>query len=146
METRAILRGARMSAQKGRVVADLLGARDLDVWNGVVERSRSTTVTDLVERALAEEGERWLVRVAENAPGPVAAIEGGPLGVRPRGWVAVVDESSRLWRRVESARDRLDWAALVIGDGVTQVAEMAPARRRRLLAGLARRALAEGAP
>jgi hypothetical protein len=128
---------------EGRVVADLLGARDLDAWDGVLERSRSHPVTGRLEEALRRLGERWRVRVVSGAPEPVAVFEGEPLGFERASRLVAVDAESRLWEVVEGARDRIDWAALLLGEGAARVADMEAARRRRLLEDLARRAVME---
>jgi hypothetical protein len=123
---------------EGRAVADLLGARDLDAWDGLLDRSRSTPATRLVESAAARCGERWLVRVARDGPCAVAVHEGEPLGLAKAIRVAVVAEESRLWRTVEKLDGRRGRAALLLATAVVDELDIAPPMQARVLADLAR--------
>jgi transglutaminase-like putative cysteine protease len=131
------------SRGEGRAVADLLGARDLDAWDGLVDRSRGTRATRLVETAAAGCGERWLVKVAPNAPAPVAVHEGEPLGLARATHVAVFAEESRLWRAAEEGKGRCGRAALLLATVLVDELEVAPKTRALLLADLARRTVQE---
>jgi hypothetical protein len=145
---RASARGVTVidsSRDEGSVVADLLAARDLDGWDGVLERAASNLVTERLEHAFRRVGETWRVRSVADAPDAVAFLEGRPLGFETGSGVVVVDEASRLWAAVAAAEDRPDWAAFVLGDAVSRAIDLEPGRRARLLTGLARRAVLEGA-
>jgi hypothetical protein len=131
--------------EEGRVVADLLGARDLDGWDGVLDRAETTTVTEHLEEVMRRSGEHWRIRAVSDAPDSVAFLEGWPLGFKRGSGVVVVDVESRLWRTVAGAGALPAWAAFVLGDAVTRVIDLDPSRRARLMAALARRAVTEGA-
>jgi len=130
--------------EEGRVVADLLGARDLDGWDGVLDRAETTPVTEHLEEVMRRAGEHWRVRVVSGAPDTVAFLEGRPLGFKRGSGVVVVDDASRLWRTVAGANAQPAWAAFVLGDAVTRVIDLEPSRCARLMAVLARRAVTEG--
>jgi hypothetical protein len=130
---------------EGAAVADLLGARDLDGWDGLMDRARTNRATEEAAAALARLGAAWTIAAAEGAPGRVSTIEGRVLGRGHRRRVAVVEGASPLWRVVEaSATDRPAWAALVLADGVANRLDVTATIRDRWLADLARRALDEG--
>ena len=132
---------------EGRVVADLLGGRDIDAWSGVTDRARANPATDRMEEALEKLGERWLVRVADDAPDDVAVIEGRVVGYPTSGRLVVVDEASPLWTTaVEELPDRPAWSAFVVADGIADALDLGPETRRRWLAVLAHQAVAEGRP
>jgi hypothetical protein len=133
------------SRDEGRCVADLLGARDLDAWDGLLDRSRSTGATRLVESAAARCGERWLVRVARGAPPTVAVHDGEPLGLARETRVAVVAEESRLWTAVETLDGRCGRAALLLATALVDELQIAPRARALVLADLARRTVQEQA-
>jgi len=133
------------STGEGRVVADLLGARDLDGWDGLLDRAEATEATGLLEDSLRRIGERWRVRAAADAPDAVASMEGWPLGYGRGSGAVVVDTSSGLWRTIAAAEGRPAWSALVLGEAISGVLDLDPIRRRRLLSVLARRAVLEGA-
>jgi hypothetical protein len=126
-------------------VADLLGARDLDDWEGMVDRARSNRATEDAAAALGRLGSAWTIAAAEGSPRRVSTIEGRVLGRGYRRRVAVVDSSSPLWRVVEaSVVDRPAWAALVLAEGLASRLDLPSSTRDRWLVDLARRALDEG--
>jgi hypothetical protein len=131
---------------EGRVVADLLGARDLDSWDGLLDRSRSTPLTRRLEAAAARRGERWSVRVARDAPAAVAVHEGEPLGLTRLTRVVVFAEEGRLWQATETLDSRSGWAALMLASTVVDELEIAPPVRTLVLGDLARQALREQLP
>ncbi len=128
---------------EGRVVADLLGARDLDSWEGLLDRSRSTPLTRRLEAAAARRGERWSVSVARDAPAAVAVHEGEPLGLTRLTRVVVFAEEGRLWQAAETLDSRSGWAALMLASSVVDELEIAPPVRTLVLGDLARQALRE---
>jgi hypothetical protein len=132
----AVVIDARQEA--GRVVAELLGASDLDRWQRLLDRSTSTPWTHAVERAV---GPGWGVRVAHEIGNPIAALSIAVLGVH----AVVLDSDSPLVARVhELAAEHPALAALAAADAVADHLELPTHRRRRLLAELGRRALDEG--
>ena len=57
METRAILRGVRLSAQKGRLVADLIRGKKVDQALNVLHfspKKAATTIKKVLESAIAK--------------------------------------------------------------------------------------------
>jgi hypothetical protein len=136
----AVVDGSRA---EGRAVADLVGASDLDAWDGLFERSRDTEPTRLVEEAAARCGERWLVRTAPDVPGAVAVHDGEPFGLGRGTRAAVIDEQSTLWRAVAGMNGRHAWAALLLGTVVVDRLAVVPRTRTSVVADLAGRAIQE---
>jgi len=129
---------------EGAAVADLLGARDLEAWDGVADRAQENPATDAAEAALRRLGIRWKIRIVDDPPEPVAVIESHLLGLGGRSRVAVVDASGALW--AAASRDLADSparAAFVLADGVAGALDLRPDRRRRWLTALAREAVVE---
>ncbi len=130
---------------EGAVVADLLGARDIDAWSGLADRAEPNPATDSMEEALQKLGERWSFRVAEGAPDRVSAIEGRLVGLPRHARLVVVDAGSGLWTAAaESLPERPAWTALVLADGIADTLDLGSEQRRRWLAALARAAVVEG--
>jgi transglutaminase-like putative cysteine protease len=129
---------------EGAAVADLLGARDLDVWVGVADRAQDNPATEIAEAVLRRLGIRWQIRVADDPPQPVAMIEGHLLGLRGRTRVAIVDAAGPLW--AAASRDVADypaWTAFVLADGIANALDLQPDQRRRWLSALAKEAVVE---
>ena len=145
---RASIRGDAVidaAQSEGAVVAELLAARDLDGWDGVVDNIRTNLATEAAETALRRLGGSWLIRAAENPPYPVSTIEGRLLGLGRRARVVVLDSSSALWSVVEAARfARPAWASFVLAEGVAKRLDLDPSMRVRWLVELARTAVLEG--
>lgn len=130
---------------EGAVVADLLGARDIDSWSGVTDRAEANPATDRMEEALQRQGERWLIRVAENAPDSVSTIEGHLVGLPRHTRMVVVDADSPLWKTAAQwLPGRPAWTAFVLADGISKTLDLGSEHRRRWLAALAHDAVAEG--
>ncbi len=130
---------------EGAVVADLLGARDIDAWSGVTDRAESNPATDSMERALQRLGERWLIRIADNAPDDLSAIEGRLVGHPSYQRLVVVDMDSPLWTAaVKWLPDRPAWTSFVLADGIADALDLGVDVRRRCLAVLAHDAVVEG--
>jgi hypothetical protein len=127
---------------EGAVVADLLGARDLDAWEGIADRMQTNKATEAAEWQLQGLGQRWKIRVAEAPPQRVSVIEGHLLGLGGRSRVAVVDTSGLLWEA--ASRDLEEspaWAAFVLGDGIAGALDLGPEERGRWLTALATEAV-----
>lgn len=126
-------------------VADVLGARDIDVWDGIPEHAEAPAAAALAEAALRRLGARWRLLVAEGAPADVAVVEGSVLGLERASKYAVVDRSSALWQAAsEGVEDRPGWSSLILAEGVADLLDLEPRQRRRWLARLAREAVEEG--
>jgi hypothetical protein len=133
------------AAAEGAAVADLLGARDLDGWDGLLERSHGNRATASAAAALGRLGADWRLAAADRPPRRISTIEGRVLGQGQRRRAAVVDRSSPMWRAVESwVTDRPAWAALILAEGVANRMDLEPDVRDRWLADLARAAVDEG--
>ncbi len=130
---------------EGAAVADLLGARDLDGWDGIVDRARTNRATEDAEAALHRLGGVWLIRAAADPPKPVSTIEGRLLDLGRRVRLVVLDTSSPLWQAAEPALpERPAWAAFVLGDGIADRLDLEASIRERWLTELARAAVVEG--
>jgi hypothetical protein len=129
---------------EGEVVADILGARDLDAWHGLDDTIRANPATEGAERALTAISPGWKIRIADDPPQPVSIIESHLVGVGGRGRVAMVDASGPLWTAASSRMDSSPaWAAFVLADGLAAAMDLRPRQRRRWLTGLAEAAVAE---
>ncbi len=127
---------------EGLVVADLLGAVDLDPWRGVLERSSQDEVMSRMEQALREVGLRVRLCVAPGAPAALAVIDGGPFGFGRGSSLVAVDVGSRLWKVVSGAAlERPEWAVLLLGDEIVERAGAPRGREAHLRGELARRTL-----
>jgi len=122
---------------EGRLVADALGASDLDAWDALLRRSQQTPLLQRVERAFRAAGEPLTLRAA--------AADGAPL---------LLDLPLRRWRRGVQRTVVLDTSALLPASAeavFTQAVRLAsllrlpPRRAARVLAPLAARALRERA-
>ena len=127
---------------EGLVVAELLGALDLDPWRGVLERASQEEVTKRVEEALRRAGLRVRLCVVPEAPVSVAVIDGAPFGYGRGSSLVAVDPGSRLWTVVSAAAlERPEWAALLLGDEIVECWSASRVRETRLRSELALRAL-----
>jgi len=129
---------------EGRVVADLLGAVDVDRWRDLLDRSRETTVTQAVCEAVQAIGERWRLRAVSGMTEPLATVETGVL-TGSAGKVVLVADDGRMFE----AAERLHGAApacavLLLADAVLNHLPMQVGRRAKILAALARVAGSEG--
>jgi len=143
LAARAAARGAAVvdgSQPCGRAVAGLLGAVDLDRWDGVVERCAPTTFTEALDEVLREHGLPWRTRVAAQAPAALASLEIPRLGMA----LVVLDRSSPLCAAVASAhRERPAVAVLLLADAIAHEVALTTEQRGRLLGQLAGRAVTE---
>lgn len=138
----AVIDGAR---PEGAVVADLLGARDLDRWDGLADRAVTSPAVDRAADALRRLDRSWHIWASDGAQRPVSTIEGRLLGLGRRTRVVAVDTSCALWAAVEAALPgRPAWAALVLAEGVADRLDLDQAVRARWLTELARTAVMEG--
>jgi hypothetical protein len=132
------------STAAGAAVAGALGAVDLDEWQELLDRCRTTSVTEAVERAMAEAGEPCRLRVAHSVGEEMAVFVGPLFGLAAIDTWLLVDEGAEVWRAVSTGADaRPARAALVLGEAVIERLGVPFRRRRRALAALARGALLE---
>jgi hypothetical protein len=152
LATQAAGRGLRVvdtRSDAGRVVADALGAVDLDAWQALLRRSRRTPLLESAAARLARFGEPLDLRVVRGHDIPptqlleLPADRRRPFG-RPRRWLVIdaatpwLSEAERLWvsRPAEALFD--------VVDRVVDLIELGEAGRTRLLAPLAQAALRTG--
>ena len=119
-----VLDGRRDEAS---VVAVVLGAVDLDLWDRLIREGRADPIGDRLETALRAVGDRSRVVIGSDVPGGVAVLAGlGPATV-------TIDGASDLWHRVRTIAAKRPAAALfVLGEIVAGRLAM-PANRRRCL-------------
>jgi hypothetical protein len=146
LAARAAVRGTVIDRDDpvGAVVADALGAADLDEWQEVLARSRTDPVATRVGEALRKAGAEWQLIVARDVGEEIAVFDGPRLGL-PGGerWL-VVDASGGIWHSANDlARRHPSAAVLLLADSVTDRLGLPPATRNTCLAGLARAALGE---
>jgi transglutaminase-like putative cysteine protease len=129
---------------EGRVVADALGAIDLDEWDAFLARCRRPPVLVAVHARLRRLGETWEVRAVSGLVAP--AVLDLPSGRRVRR-IVVVDlnapwlvAAQRLFRK--RRREAVFSAVERLVDGASVPAQS----RRFILKTLAREALREAAP
>ncbi|MBK7860689.1 MAG: hypothetical protein IPJ65_19220 [Archangiaceae bacterium] len=128
---------------EGKVVAEALGAVNLDRWELLF---RSTRVTRLLERVNAElhrRGEPWTVMVSAEVSREPAVLR--VPGTKNERWVVINGDAGWLERAGELSRERPARALFSVIDQLAAWLRLEPTRRARLLAGLARAALLEDA-
>jgi hypothetical protein len=124
-----------------RVVAQALGAIDLDAWETLLAGTQTGPVIDDANRLLALADEAWTILAQNDVPGGVATLDLGPLGVRvhqgPATRVIVVERSSdemtdverrHVTRPAEATFDFLDDLLGRVagrGDGLSRVLRLA---------------------
>jgi hypothetical protein len=148
---RAVRRGLRVidtRADAGRVVADALGAVDLDAWQALLDRSRSTPLLKSAGRELDRFGERLELRVVRGGDTLTQLLELPAdrrwLFSRPQRWLVIDDgapwleAAERLWvsRPTEAVFD--------VVDRVGDLIELGEVERLHLLVPVAREALPKG--
>jgi hypothetical protein len=126
---------------EGRVVADALGAVNLDHWDRLM---RTVETSPLIERAnelVRGRGERWMLLTSPELRGEprVLRVPGG----RDERWVVVSAGASWLTRAEQLAVRRPARAVFDVVDHATAWLRIPSARRARLLAPLARELLEE---
>jgi len=143
------LRVVDTRSDAGRVVADALGAVDLDTWQALLDRGRRTPLLESAAARLARFGEALELRVVRGGDTPptqlleLPADRLRPFG-RPQRWLVIdattpwLSDAERLWvsRPAEALFD--------VVDRVVDLIELGEAGRIRLLTPLARAALRNG--
>jgi hypothetical protein len=126
---------------EARVVADALGARDLDEWSRFLSRARRTGLLTAVDGRLQALGAAWEVRVASKV-GPPAILD-----LPGDGRVVVLDEAEEWLVAAERLfRSRPDEAVFDAVDRLAEVVGLDGEERGRILAPLARGAARGAVP
>jgi hypothetical protein len=135
--------------EEGQVVADALGAIDLDDWAAMIDTARGEPLLDDVNRTLLRHGEEWEVRASARARGGIAILDLGPLGTAPagvHGTRLVIVDADTSWlsdaRREHARHPRA--AVFTVLDQLATRLDLPRTRRERLLVEAARAALHEG--
>ena len=151
LAARALRAGAAVmdaAVAESRVVADALGAIDLDSWASILNQAEVDPLLAAVNRTLRRQGENWVVKAAADVPGGVAAIDLRRIGARLPDVGAgrlVAVAASAAWlahARGNFARHPQASVFLVL-DHLAARLDLGPRRRRRVLGESARAALLE---
>lgn len=129
---------------EGRVVADVLGAVDLDAWDELLARSRGGRLLARVEKAFRAAGEPLTLRRATELGAPLVLDR--PLGRLSRGThrTLVLDVAEPWLRSAERlAGERPAEATFAVADRVAHLLRLEGGTGARLLAPLAEAALWE---
>jgi len=131
-------------SREGRVVAEALGAVDLDRWQEILERSRIEAPAERVEEALDAAGEPCRLRIAPEVGQQIAVFDGRAFGLGRGSCRVVIDEESELWKAVCGlGRRQPARAALLLADSVVDAMGVPSQSRHRCLKALAEAALLE---
>lgn len=133
---------------EGRIVADALGAADLDAWDRLLQEARADELTNAVNQALERGREPWRVRLGSSVPGRFAVLDLAPLGVRLPGATAarivIVDMISPFWIEAAAAHGQSPRTAVFqVLDQLTERLDLPDERRAPLLSERAQAALIE---
>jgi hypothetical protein len=129
---------------EGRVVADALGAIDLDEWDAFLARCRRPPMLAAVNARLRRLGETWEVRAVSGLE--ASAVLDLPSGRQVRRIVVVDLDASWLVAAERLFRKRRREAALSVVERLVDGASVPAPSRRFILKTLAREALREAAP
>jgi transglutaminase-like putative cysteine protease len=146
---KAAARGAAVidAAQPaGEVVADLLGANDLDHWDRLLARRVAAPFVQTVNRILRESGERWQVRVAAGASEALTTLDLNALalGRRVPAKLVMIASDTALCTAASSLFAARPWqAVLMVVDAAVHHLDLPVTRRAQVLGPLASRAVAE---
>jgi hypothetical protein len=151
MATRALRAGAAvldLAAAEGRVVADALGAIDLDMWANILDQAKVDPLLAAVNRTLHQQGENWVVKAAADVPGGLAAIDLKRIGarlpdVRAGRLVAVAADAPWLAHARGNFTRRPQASVFLVLDHLAAHLDLGRRRRRRVLGESARAALLE---
>ncbi len=131
-------------SRQGRVVAEALGAVDLDRWQEILERSWIEPVAERVEEALDAAGEPCRLRIASEVGQQVLVLDGRAFGLGRASCRVVIDEESGLWKAVCGlGRRQPARAALLLADSVVDAMGVSSQSWPRCLKALAEAALLE---
>ncbi|MEZ4448243.1 MAG: ATP-binding protein [Nannocystaceae bacterium] len=135
---------------EARMVADALGAADLDAWDDLLAGAEVTPLLTAVNQHLAELGEPWLMMAAPGIGKSARTLDLGLLRLRKtplRGRRVVVVDADDPWLvEAAAARAQAPAAALFAAlDRLLDHLDLPADRRGRILAASARLAVAEAA-
>lgn len=131
-------------SREGRVVAEALGAVDLDRWQEILERSWTEPLAERVEEAFDAAGELCRLRIASEVGQQIAVLDGRAFGLGRASCRVVIDEESDLWKAVCGlGRNQPARAALLLADSVVDAMGVPSQSRPRCLKALAEAALLE---
>lgn len=144
----AVKRGAKVldeTTPEGRVVADTLGASNLDRWTELLAAPVASPILERLNHYLRSQGRRWEVRAVDTLPESVASLDLKALGIaRTYERVIVVDRRNPWLIECERQAHRQPEAALfALLDHVCERAGVAHRERAQLLVEQADRALQE---
>jgi hypothetical protein len=146
---KAAARGAAVidAAQPaGEVVADLLGAYDLDHWDRLLAHRVAAPFIQTVNRVLRECGERWQVRVATGASEALTTLDLNALGLGRRvpDQLVMIGSDTALCTAASALFTTRPWqAVLMVSDAAVHHLDLPLTRRSLVLGLLASRAVAE---
>jgi hypothetical protein len=133
---------------EGALLADTLGAVDLDRWDDLLARSRTGELLDALNRYLRQRGEGWSFRRGPAGGGIQTLRLPPPRGRRrepPR--VVVLDDNLAWLREADALSERRPAEALfTLADRLLDVIGPEARERALFLAPLARAALLEAVP
>ena len=131
-------------SREGRVVAEALGAVDLDRWQEILERSCIEPLAERVEEAFDAAGELCRLRIASEVGQQIAVLDGRAFGLGRASCRVVIDKESELWKAVcGRGRNQPARAALLLADSVVDAMGVPSQSRPRCLRALAEAALLE---
>jgi hypothetical protein len=134
------------SRPEGRAVAGVLGAVDLDRWQGMIDRGGTHPLMRRLETEAAAVGLAWDLGLSADAGGAVHVLDGRLGGGKKDSALVALDPAGDLWHRVLRLEDRAPAAAaLLLADEVVDSMPAKTVKTRRLLARLAAAAVSERA-
>jgi signal transduction histidine kinase len=130
----------------GEVVADLLGAYDLDHWDRLLARRVPAPFVKMVNRFLRRCGESWQIRVAGGASEALTTLDLNALGLgrRVASKLVVVGVDTALCTAASAVFETRPWqAVLMVLDAAIHHLDLPAERRARILSEVAGAAVAE---
>jgi hypothetical protein len=126
---------------EGRVVAEALGAVNLDRWDRLLRQAHFSELLERVNATLRERGERWVVMVSSAVTQEPAVLK--VPGTKDERWIVVNADASWLARAGALFPERPARALFGVIDQLAVWLRLNPSRKARLLSRLARSALHE---
>lgn len=126
---------------EGKVVAEALGAVNLDRWDRLLRQAKIPPLLEKVNEHLRARGERWTLMTSEAVTREPAVLS--VPGSKDDRWVVLNGDALWVARAAAAAETRPVRATFEVIDQVALWLRLPSARRARLLAPLARAALHE---
>lgn len=126
---------------EGRVVAEALGAVNLDRWDRLLRLAKIPPLLEKVNAHLASRGERWTLMVSDAVVSEPAVLS--VPGTKADKWVVINGDAQWLPRAAVLSATRPSRALFEVIDHAALWLRMPSARRARLLAPLAKAAVHE---